>query len=1361
MQTTVGQLLINEALPAEMRDYTRRLDKKGINQLLQRLALEHPEQYREASHKLANVGRRTSHEVGGYSFTLKHMLKSKAGQATRQKITKQLASILSRDDLTDDQRNKAIVLATGRELKNQQEAVYDEALAANNPLAFQVQSGSRGNKMNLSSLLGSDLLYTDQSNESIPIPVLRSYSEGLTPAEYFAGSFGARRGTLSTKLATQNAGFAGKQLAGVSHRLMVTAEDDEEDTDAVNRGVPFSTDDMDSEGALLARPVGGYERNTILTPKIIRQLNRQGHKRILVRSPMTGGSRDGGVFARDVGIRETGRLPQTGEMTGLAAAQALCLAEGTRVRMVDGSVKKIQDIVAGDFVFGCTVSGVLTPVKVIDTYKNGVKACYLSVFECRSEDGLTVRRLSLVSTLEHKILGASGELAAEIRPVGKLNSSGPTTYAQLPAASLLDLSGYSQRCKLVSQELVGDLETFDIQVDHPDHLFMLDNELVVSNSEPILQSGLCLDQDTLVRMADLSSRRIADLRPGDRVTGADIHGNVFPVTVVDVFDNGERECVEQLFAARDQSQTCPEDAKLVATLDHQILILKNDSTRKMPLRGIGNALVPHVDAVGVGRTYQSKSQKSVGVRHTFDIEVDHPDHLFVLANGIIVSNSEKHSGGVAGESSASSGFAYLNRLLQVPKSFQGGATHSQHDGMVSGIEKSPTGGSYILVNGEQHYVPENLAINVKKGDRVEAGDVLTDGSPNPAEIVKHKGIGEGRRYFTDIFRQAMSNSGVSANRRNVELLSRGLIDHVRLTKEHGDHVPDDVIPYSVLEKSWKPRKGYRTVPYRQSIGKHLERPVLHYSVGTKIKPSVIRDFKEFGIENVDVHDDPPPFKPEMIRAMGSLQYDPDWMTRMNGSGLKAGLLRGVHRGSTSDESGTSFVPALARGEHFGSPDASTKQTPGSFESRFSAADSGKDYEYKLAAELGSRPPAAPKVPSATNTTAAPAASTPATQTNDYSGSAPNSALAGDTKNPYSANPQTVSKNKTTDSFYKPTTSTPHQTGVAGVDTGMTTYRDQGYSPERAAQFAIRDHSSSKVNARPKQAPVSTGYGFVADQAMGAAGGAYEVLGTAMGGLEAAGQTLGGLATAAGVYGSNNHDSNYSGEGFANDMAALPRYVYNQVSGTRHGEGAASNLKSYYDLKQDVAGAYNNPDAALADLKQKSRLANMRLRDPEGYNQLVNSAAQGDEQAAATLERVADAAEKMKSNYYTHMYKTINDARAASPATGQVARGLNNAMSGVPYLAAGGTGFANGVSRFMKATNFAPLVYGFTGESNSQAPMTEQQRTEIMSAPTSIADMDRQRARSPQLQGAAQSLGNGALQQLIGQLSPAALGAFRS
>jgi hypothetical protein len=156
-----------------------------------------------------------------------------------------------------------------------------------------------------------------------------------------------------------------------------------------------------------------------------------------------------------------------------------------------------------------------------------------------------------------------------------------------------------------------------------------------------------------------------------------------------------------------------------------------------------------------------------------------------------------------------------------------------------------------------------------------------------------------------------------SHRRNVELLARGLINHVRLTDEIGDFAPNDVVPYSMLEHSYKPRKGFRATHPKGAVGSYLERPYLHYSIGTKIKPSMLPDFQEFGVQTLDVHKEPPPFEAEMMRGMSNLQHDPDWMTRMFGSGLKGSLLKGVHRGATADTQGSSFVAGRAKAVDFG------------------------------------------------------------------------------------------------------------------------------------------------------------------------------------------------------------------------------------------------------------------------------------------------------------------------------------------------------------------------------------------------------------------------------------------------------------
>lgn len=612
LQTTLGQLLVNEALPEELRDYTRVLDKSGTKKLLQQVAEKYPDRYREIAKKLSDLGHTASFTTGGYSVGVKALQQSLAGRKMRFELGKKLNEIYDDRNLSEEAREEKILEAVTEQQGKLADAVMEESLAEQNPLALQVLSGARGNKVNVNSLRGADLLYTDHRGKVLPIPVTRNYSMGLRPHEYFAGAFGARKGIMDLKSATQDAGFFAKQLVQASHRLLVSRDDDEKPYDPSNpRGLSVDTDDPDNEGAVLAHPVGGYERNTVLSPKILKELRAAGHDQILVRSPTVGGPEDGGVYAKDLGYRERGGFAPIGEYAGITAAQAL--------------------------------------------------------------------------------------------------------------------------------------------------------------AEPVTQAQI----------------------------------------------------------------------------------------------------------------------------------------------------SSKHSGGVAGAGAgAISGFKHINSLVQVPRVFPGGAAHAQNDGRVSEVRKAPQGGHYVTVGDKKHYVGQDFEVKVKPGDMIEAGDVLSEGTPNPAEIVKHKGIGEGKKYFVQTFRKALTDSNTYGNRRNIELLARGLINHVRLTDEMGDWSPDDVIPYQALEAKWQPRPGYTVVPPKNAQGKYLERPVLHYSVGTRIQPSMLKNFERYGVENIHVHDEPPPFEPEMIRGMANVAHDPDWMTRMLGSYQKGSLLSGVHQGAVSDTGGTSYVPALAAGTGF-------------------------------------------------------------------------------------------------------------------------------------------------------------------------------------------------------------------------------------------------------------------------------------------------------------------------------------------------------------------------------------------------------------------------------------------------------------
>lgn len=275
--------------------------------------------------------------------------------------------------------------------------------------------------------------------------------------------------------------------------------------------------------------------------------------------------------------------------------------------------------------------------------------------------------------------------------------------------------------------------------------------------------------------------------------------------------------------------------------------------------------------------------------------------------------ASKHSGGVVGLNDDNiEGFEEIEQFVQVPKAFRGAATLAPIDGKILNIAKAPQGGQYMTVGNERLHIPESRKVQVKVGDEVEAGDTLTSGTPNPAEVAQHKGLGAGRAYFIEKFHEILKDNGVATNRRNVETLSRGFFDRVRITSPDGvaGNRVGEVALYSDIQRDWKPRAGHLSVSPRRAVGMYLERPALYYTIGTRITPSVAKRLKENKVKTVDAHKDNPGFEPAVVRLMGISATDPDWKTRTAGFYLKRSMLDSARKGSVSPHKSTSYVGKL-------------------------------------------------------------------------------------------------------------------------------------------------------------------------------------------------------------------------------------------------------------------------------------------------------------------------------------------------------------------------------------------------------------------------------------------------------------------
>jgi DNA-directed RNA polymerase subunit beta' len=279
----------------------------------------------------------------------------------------------------------------------------------------------------------------------------------------------------------------------------------------------------------------------------------------------------------------------------------------------------------------------------------------------------------------------------------------------------------------------------------------------------------------------------------------------------------------------------------------------------------------------------------------------------------------RHGGGAATSLGGTGGFKAIDQLANIPKTFLNKAPLAREDGVVTSVRPAAAGGYFINVGDQEYYIGVGLQPKVKAGDKVEQGDPLSTGLIDPREVVMYKGIGEGRKYYATAMKKAFDDGNLHVNRRNFELIARSAIDHVKINDSEGlgSFLPDEVVSYTAMEKNYKTRPSSKEMRSDLAFGKYLEKPTLHYTIGTKVNSHVIKDLKEHNIQSITVNDNPPNFEPVMVRLLDVPEHADDFMHILYSTNLAKRFGNAVNQGAESDIRGPSPIPGLAYGVGFG------------------------------------------------------------------------------------------------------------------------------------------------------------------------------------------------------------------------------------------------------------------------------------------------------------------------------------------------------------------------------------------------------------------------------------------------------------
>ena len=145
-----------------------------------------------------------------------------------------------------------------------------------------------------------------------------------------------------------------------------------------------------------------------------------------------------------------------------------------------------------------------------------------------------------------------------------------------------------------------------------------------------------------------------------------------------------------------------------------------------------------------------------------------------------------HTGGVASAEDITQGLPRVVEIFEARKP-KGLAVITEIGGKVSLSEGKKREAAITNEDGEaeKYLIPFGAKLRVKDGDMVEAGDVLTDGSVNPNDILKIKGVKGVQAYMLTEVQNTYRSQGVEIADKHIEVIIRQMLRKVQI-EDAGD-----------------------------------------------------------------------------------------------------------------------------------------------------------------------------------------------------------------------------------------------------------------------------------------------------------------------------------------------------------------------------------------------------------------------------------------------------------------------------------------------------------------------------------------------------------------------------------------------
>jgi DNA-directed RNA polymerase subunit beta' len=266
IETTVGRVLFNAALPDTVPFVNRVLDKNGLKAVVAEcydgLGIEGTG---EVVDTIKDIGFKYAMRSGTtIAIDDIHVPERKA--AILERVNDQVAKVeqdFRRGLITESERYNLTVDFWTKATDEVTDAVSDE-LDPNSSLGIMVNSGSsKGGMTPIRQLAGMRGLMADPSGRIMTLPIRSNFREGLTSLEYFISTHGSRKGLADTALRTADAGYLTRRLVDVAQDVIINSEDC-----GTTQGIWIDRASSKDAGETLGeRIVGRYSASQVVDPQ--------------------------------------------------------------------------------------------------------------------------------------------------------------------------------------------------------------------------------------------------------------------------------------------------------------------------------------------------------------------------------------------------------------------------------------------------------------------------------------------------------------------------------------------------------------------------------------------------------------------------------------------------------------------------------------------------------------------------------------------------------------------------------------------------------------------------------------------------------------------------------------------------------------------------------------------------------------------------------------------------------------------------------------------------------------------------------------------------------------------------------------